>query len=469
MLHFVFPKPFEFYKFLVYLLSEKCLFFTILNITSKSNIRYDLILQPSQAPDDQMILPCYIIRDSDINFNRIFSELVHTQSRNTEDEFILIGSCGSNNKEDLGNMFYVKKAVKGDRGTLDKDSKFKIRKDKFTKLNERKAKYYKKSYLQLNKKICCSTNFLNKNIIDESFKDYIFDMETFDFYDICGRLNISNYFSIRFVTDLVEDLDGTQDVSDAEKCRRLHVNYDKMKMEKDKGVEKLGYLNTFKTEFQNANIIVEEIKEKIKVLEKELEGFSENMEVYLRLKSKFSFHFLDDLDWSDNIVPKNRGSLTWCNFSTNVIIEFYQAYCDKFPMVHRKKYYIATVTKVFNDFYGAITRDPSSSFTDPPIIVMAEYVAKKYISMGKSNDLFKVEEPMNRYFSKQKKNSFELDHYSSVFCLFAYNFFDLKFGNYRQLAERFANIFSGFHLLLFLPSICFGLYKRSNLEPKSKQ
>ena len=58
------------------------------------------------------------------------------------------------------------------------------------------------------KKKTCSTNFLNTTVIHQKFeKDYLFDMETYDFYDICKKNGIKKYSCIRFVTDYVLPLD----------------------------------------------------------------------------------------------------------------------------------------------------------------------------------------------------------------------------------------------------------------------
>jgi len=47
-------------------------------------------------------------------------------------------------------------------------------------------------------------------IIHQDFADYLFDMETFDFFDICG-LNQSSFGCVRFVTDFVLPLNGKLD------------------------------------------------------------------------------------------------------------------------------------------------------------------------------------------------------------------------------------------------------------------
>jgi hypothetical protein len=110
-----FPKPFEFFKFFQYLMVD----------TSKKV--YD-VTSNAQNPNKEFIITIFcgvrreylslkvlLIDDSDINFYSIFSELV-----NDGEYYILVGSCGSSKIEDIGKKFYIKSAIKGDRGKLNR-------------------------------------------------------------------------------------------------------------------------------------------------------------------------------------------------------------------------------------------------------------------------------------------------------------------------------------------------------------
>jgi len=95
-----------------------------------------------------------------------------------------IGSCGSNSA--INNMFYITKAVKFDRGVLNMDSKFELRKDKLLLCE-----------IITENKIISSD--LPENIIFSS--NFLFDMETFDFMKCCNRYEAKCLGPIRIVSD----------------------------------------------------------------------------------------------------------------------------------------------------------------------------------------------------------------------------------------------------------------------------
>jgi len=144
-----------------------------------------------------------LIDESDIGFYNIFSKLVVNDSR-----YFLVGSCGSGNASDcFAKVFYVNSAFKGDRGVLNEKGEFSFNK---MKLVTNEAKVWDDHFLlgnlknyNIESRMCCSTNFLNVNIIEDDFAECLFDMETYEFYDICKAKGIKNYACFRFVTDYV--------------------------------------------------------------------------------------------------------------------------------------------------------------------------------------------------------------------------------------------------------------------------
>ncbi|GAM28762.1 hypothetical protein SAMD00019534_119380 [Acytostelium subglobosum LB1] len=215
MLYLIFPKLFEFYKFLSYLLhSDYCVVNDIKQVDAYEYRIFLYRLDRSKQRQSSLQLPIYLINDSDINFYGIFSKL----ATNPDHTYILIGSCGSGNLEDFGNLHVVERAVKGDRGRLDARQLFTYETDS-KKITSRQhclwpadMNSFHQSGMELRQ--ACSTNFMNTNIITESFKNYLFDMETFDFYDICTNQSISMYSCVRFVTDYVIDLGKSEPTTD---------------------------------------------------------------------------------------------------------------------------------------------------------------------------------------------------------------------------------------------------------------
>uniref|UniRef100_A0A7S2ABH4 Uncharacterized protein n=1 Tax=Stereomyxa ramosa TaxID=1078864 RepID=A0A7S2ABH4_9EUKA len=224
MISLVFPKFFEFFKFFNHLLQNHFLF----DISYKNDCYY--LFVNNRYP---FIVNCYVVGDSDIEFNQLISKIIHGKNH---DKLILIGSCGSDNEKNLGKMFLVKKAIKGDRGTLDSNNVFRIRKDKLLETNY-KINHDDLLRLACDQKNIISTNFLNENIIDNSFEGNLFDMETFDFYDICDTNDIKEYYSLRFVTDLVLPIGGNINIED----------YKEIIINNDSKNEKLHDLGDFKS------------------------------------------------------------------------------------------------------------------------------------------------------------------------------------------------------------------------------
>lgn len=216
----VFPKPFEFVKFLTQLVEEDA--FLVLDIIHPyGELEYCLFVQHVESSK------CYCFRvlligDSDINFYGILSKLMARSSN----RYLLMGSCGSSDFADLeeytvainketggkrlcdadaqvspeeekkvfGHMFVVEKAFKGDRGYLDLSSTFRLKEDKVSSRMQQMFpadRHALEALVQppVQKRQACSTNFMNENTIAPQFsKSTLFDMETFDFFDLCSKV-----------------------------------------------------------------------------------------------------------------------------------------------------------------------------------------------------------------------------------------------------------------------------------------
>ena len=215
MLILVFPKSFEFYKFLCYLLGKSD--FSLYDFKATDEYEYTLhVMERQRQTSDSadrlsssargFCIRVLLIGDSDINFYSIFSKLADAVKGNL---YLLVGSCGSPILHDLKHIFFVETAVKGDRGKLDKDSNFSWI-NKADKIASRSHGLWKidcdlLEHIKVSKRLICSTNFLNENCIDEKFEKekFLFDMETYDFFDICHKEEVPRYGCIRFVTDFV--------------------------------------------------------------------------------------------------------------------------------------------------------------------------------------------------------------------------------------------------------------------------
>lgn len=199
MFVFIFPKLFEFFKFLSYFLEHHI----VLDLRQIDDYEYHLVIFREPLHE------CYrfrilLINDSDINFYGIFSKL----AQNAPDtNYLLIGSCGSGVLADLGRLFIVSEAVKGDRGKLDASQRFQWEKNKRAARNHHlwESELHALGVAQVTQKTTCSTNFLNATIIDKEFADSLFDMETYDF---CYKREVRMYSCVRFVTDYVSPLDN---------------------------------------------------------------------------------------------------------------------------------------------------------------------------------------------------------------------------------------------------------------------
>eukprot|EP01080_Neovahlkampfia_damariscottae_P012371 gene12371-6039_t len=166
----VFPKRFEFFKFLSFLKNSYEVFVTHFEVSVPDHALFD----------------CLIVHESDILFNTQFRDYSKESNIFKISNYVLIGSCGSSVTSDFGKIFVVDKYCKGDRGEI-----------------ERAQCPQKYSSNTVKPKSICSLNFLNANIIDPTYKNYLFDMETYDFFQVCEQYKLGNAYRFRFVTDLL--------------------------------------------------------------------------------------------------------------------------------------------------------------------------------------------------------------------------------------------------------------------------
>ena len=219
----IFPKLFEFFKFLSSLFENPNV--VVLDIKQKDECEFvvTVLRRHHFEQDGYYSFRILLINDSDINFYGIFSKMLVNKTEGGGSElpaspgYLLIGSSGSSNPADLGKVFLVEEAVKGDQGKLDKHQRFTWDPDKETKRLHKfwETEIHALHKLHVEKKRTCSTNFLNTTIIDQRFaEEYLFDMETYDFYDICQKNEIKKFSCLRFVTDYVLPLDKEESLED---------------------------------------------------------------------------------------------------------------------------------------------------------------------------------------------------------------------------------------------------------------
>jgi hypothetical protein len=126
----VFPKLFEFYKFVCFLRHSDKFELLRLDAPAEGFLKKVWILECRRTTDPKSTIlrfRVFLIDESDIRFNDIFSLMVQ---QHKDACYILIGSCGSPVASDLGKSFVVTEVVKGDRGAVDEFGHFTIRDEK---------------------------------------------------------------------------------------------------------------------------------------------------------------------------------------------------------------------------------------------------------------------------------------------------------------------------------------------------
>ena len=192
----VFPKLFELCKFYAWGLKEK----DLVGVTPVKGRFARFQLWEFFFKETTII--CALVDESDIGFHISFQDLLRELPDARGKCFILVGSAGAVNEDDVGKVFWVRSAVKGDRGRVDERGLFHRRRKKqlahecrlppgFTSLMEQR--------------IAVSVCFFNETCLDEDWGDLcvLFDMETFNFFHLCHEEKVAFFGCVRFVTDKV--------------------------------------------------------------------------------------------------------------------------------------------------------------------------------------------------------------------------------------------------------------------------
>jgi len=230
MIIFIFPKEFEFLKFLfsiaenvrvIYKIKE---FDNFLHIVIKDNYF-----------DNSFSFFMKLINESDIEFNFLLNDFIKDLCLKycpNNFNFVICGTCGSHEKEDLGKCFYVNHAIKFDRGIIKMNNglpKLIIRPDKIKELKfDLNLTLSCLNYKNKNKILCCNyvcelskDNFKNfllgvenneyvkkseDNLITKKLTDIInvglFDMETYDFFKVIKHNKLRCGGALRIVSDI---------------------------------------------------------------------------------------------------------------------------------------------------------------------------------------------------------------------------------------------------------------------------
>jgi len=184
-----FPKEFEFLTFV-----------RSTNVLHCAEVEPRMFIVVIMRNGQKIHFRALIIGDSDFGFNYLISKHLSVLEDKT---FILIGSCGSNNKEDFKKMFRITKATKVDRGLL-VGNRFERRRGK--ELISKSCDMLLSGILS---KESYSSCFLNDSIYSEAEvrENCVYDMETFEFFHTCESLKVKSYYAYRVVTDWVKHSD----------------------------------------------------------------------------------------------------------------------------------------------------------------------------------------------------------------------------------------------------------------------
>lgn len=200
----MFPKSFELFKFLSFCV-KTCTKFRVYRpsspkVSSKDR-EFEVLCQRHHLLHHFSAL---LIDDSDINFRKLLQSELAVAKDQAPDQIICIGSCGSPNPEDVGKLFSIKKAVKGDRGEVTRAREYVPREDKRLKAKPKKLPSHDPMLAWVEPREIVSNNFLSHSSFP-GLDEHLCDMETWDFFDTCKQLPHSpSYMSLRFVSDYVE-------------------------------------------------------------------------------------------------------------------------------------------------------------------------------------------------------------------------------------------------------------------------
>jgi hypothetical protein len=204
----IFPKEFEFAKFLFFLINRGQ-FVGLIDTTGQFACSYDLFFIPAA---DRVIdsVTCVVFGESDIMFNHRLTCVFVQKGSQWLREFkhiLLIGSCGSTHENDVGHMFQVSEVWKADRGSTNLMNVF------CPRLEKSRGMKMAKLSADTSKRRCYSVNFFNESCLHPDFMGAeselggnLFDMETFDFIANCSAFECAGSdrcHCFRFVTDKV--------------------------------------------------------------------------------------------------------------------------------------------------------------------------------------------------------------------------------------------------------------------------
>jgi hypothetical protein len=254
LLLLIFPKRFEFFKFILSIEKE------IRHVQE-----FDDSLFKLQVIRDKLLyeITCLIIDDSDIMFLLKLNRFLMNYT-DRETKCLLIGTCGlrrskkesiticlNDQKLCVGMCNYVTRALKIDRGEIMK-SLFKI--------NHKKTLIEEVMYdsclqaLVSDFRNIPETNCSNQLIIswaDETEIDQLYDMETYDFFKICSQHKVTCLGALRVVSDIIGDNEGVLDrlIVDFNRVGKILLDFLQLKSEPcnfQKGVNRKDALMKYK-------------------------------------------------------------------------------------------------------------------------------------------------------------------------------------------------------------------------------
>lgn len=277
----IFPKGFEYYKFIYQLINSN-----IFLIKFPFN-QFEIII--CQINKRNYIFCVKLINSSDIDFLlKLNTFLTILQERTFK--IVLFGTCGYfGNTHNIGDAFFCTKAIKFDRGFLD-DNGFNIDKNKilysYCDIDDGKI-VLSSNFLLISKKEKCLHIF--KDIVN----DNLVDMETFDFIKICQNNNYIVKGVIRIISDI---LDGSNNKIDRLSCsfkNGCEKFIELLISEKDNINESFGYIKEITIKYSNLLFNPYIIKSITNSIETKIRN---DFEKYLKTEEKKYLEFYTNLE-----------------------------------------------------------------------------------------------------------------------------------------------------------------------------
>jgi len=203
----IFPKRFEFAKFIVSIQND---IQTILTVGDKF---YRVTININDKNYHLWIL---IIDDSDISFLFKLSTLIQSDPLIQSLTLILVGTCGAKIGE-VDDVLYFTGFKKIDRGEL-KDDGYHMREDKSHIINI-DPNFNAEVCLRKKSEVVGSSNFLIN--VGGNFGVKYYDMESYDYTRVCQLFKAKNWGCLRVISDIVG--------SRFQELTRSITNFDKLK------------------------------------------------------------------------------------------------------------------------------------------------------------------------------------------------------------------------------------------------